>query len=123
MTLQNQNLNKYYWVKGERDKKIEWQDGLWFEENEWYYDKSRGDESLSIMKSMRKQRDDQNPNLQSIFSLGHQCCWSSKAIYLTNTLINLEFVYLKLDFAYLKIFQCFIVSWFFLIIETTKHST
>ena len=23
-------------MKGERDKKIEWQDGLWFEGNEWY---------------------------------------------------------------------------------------
>ena len=57
----------YNWLKGERDKKIEWQDGLWFEqsewdglwfeqkewdgllfeENEWYYDKRRGDERLS----------------------------------------------------------------------------
>ena len=44
-------------MKGERDKKIELQDGLWFEENkwdglwfeenEWDYDKSRGDERLS----------------------------------------------------------------------------
>ena len=60
-------LFKYNWLKGEREKKIEWQDGLWFEENEWdglwfegnewggvwfkenewYYDKSRSDVRLS----------------------------------------------------------------------------
>ena len=54
-------------AKGERDKTIEWQDGvlfieiewdglwfqenewngLWFEGNEWCYDKSSGDERLS----------------------------------------------------------------------------
>ena len=50
-------LFKYSWLKGERDTKIEWQDGLWLEENEWdglwfegnewYYGKSRGDVRLS----------------------------------------------------------------------------
>ena len=35
--------------------------------------------NLSVMKSITEQRDDQNPNLQSIFSLGHQWCWLSKA--------------------------------------------
>ena len=50
-------LFKYNWLKGERDTKIEWQDGLWLEENEWdglwfegnewYYGKSRGDVRLS----------------------------------------------------------------------------
>ena len=39
--------------------------------------------NLSVMKSITEQRDDQNPNLQSIFSLGYQWCWSSKAIRLT----------------------------------------
>ena len=39
--------------------------------------------NLSVMKSTTEQRDDQNPNLQSIFSLRHQWCWSSKAICLT----------------------------------------
>ena len=33
ITLQNQNFIKYNWY-GECDKEIEWQDGLWFEENE-----------------------------------------------------------------------------------------
>ena len=57
MTLQNQDFFKYNWLKGERDKKIEWQDGLWFEGNEWdelwlegnewCYDKSRGYVRLS----------------------------------------------------------------------------
>ena len=28
--------------------------------------------NLSVMKSITEQRDDQNPNLQSIFSLGYQ---------------------------------------------------
>ena len=83
-------LFKCNWLKGERDKKIECQDGLWFEVsewyrlwfegnewdglwfegNEWYYDKSRDDVRLSddimmklcVMKSIREQRDDQNPN-------------------------------------------------------------
>ena len=35
------------------------------------------------LKLITEQRDDQNPNLQSIFSLGHQWCWSSKANCLT----------------------------------------
>ena len=39
--------------------------------------------NLSVMKSITEQRDDQNLNLQSIFSLGHQWCWSSKALCLT----------------------------------------
>ena len=41
--------------------------------------------NLSVMKSMTKQRDDQNPNLQSIFSLGYQWYWSSQAICLAFT--------------------------------------
>ena len=41
--------------------------------------------NLSIAKSITEKRDDQNPNLQSIFSLGHQWCWSYKAICLTLT--------------------------------------
>ena len=82
-------LFKYSLLKGERDKKIEWQDGLWFEENEynglwfeWMNDTMTKAEAmrgwkmmswwnLSVMKSMAKQRDDQNPNLQSVFFLGH----------------------------------------------------
>ena len=28
--------------------------------------------NLGVMKSIAEQRDDQNPNLQSIFSVGHQ---------------------------------------------------
>ena len=83
-------LFKFNWLKGEHDKKIEWQDrlwfegkeldglwfegkeldGLWFEGNECYYNKSRGDVSwvmswwnLSVMKSITEQRDDQDPNL------------------------------------------------------------
>ena len=39
--------------------------------------------NLSVIKSITEQRDDQNPNLQSIFFVGHQWCWSSKAICLT----------------------------------------
>ena len=39
--------------------------------------------NLSVMKSMTEQKDNQNSNLQSIFSLGHQWCWSSKATCLT----------------------------------------
>ena len=39
--------------------------------------------NLSVIKSITEQRDDQNPNLQSIFSLAHQWYWSSKAICLT----------------------------------------
>ena len=35
------------------------------------------------LKLITKERDDQNPSIQSIFSLGHQECWSSKAICLT----------------------------------------
>ena len=39
--------------------------------------------NLSVMRSITEQRDDQNPNLQSIFSLWHQLCWSSMAVYFT----------------------------------------
>ena len=35
------------------------------------------------LKLIAEQRDDKNPNLQSIFSLGHQWCWPSQFIYLT----------------------------------------
>ena len=35
------------------------------------------------LKLIAEQRDDKNPNLQSIFSLGHQCCWPSQFIYFT----------------------------------------
>ena len=31
-------------------------------------------QNLSVMKPITEQRDDQNPNLRSIFSLGHQWC-------------------------------------------------
>ena len=68
-------------------KKIEWQDGLWFEKNEWNYDWGRGKLGWMIMswwnlKSMLEQRDDQNLTLQSIFYLGYQW-WLSKVICLT----------------------------------------
>ena len=39
--------------------------------------------NLTVLKSITEQRDDQNPNLQSMFSLGHQWCSWSKAICLT----------------------------------------
>ena len=30
-----ETLFKYNWLKHEIDKKIEWEDGLWFQGNEW----------------------------------------------------------------------------------------
>ena len=49
--------------------------------------------NLSVMKSITEQWDDQNPNLQSIFSLGHQWCWSSRTICLTNVLFFIIFFF------------------------------
>ena len=34
------------------------------------------------MKLIAEQKDDKNPNLQSIFSLGHQWCWPSQFVCL-----------------------------------------
>ena len=97
MTLQNQNifLSTVGW-KENRDKNFEWQNGLWFEGiMRWIMAWRKINETMTKqrwcwlmmswwnLKLIAEQRDDQNPNLQSIFSVGHQWCWSSKAICLT----------------------------------------
>ena len=43
------------------------------------------------LKLITEQRDDQSSNLQLIFSLGHQWCWSSKAICLTGHFPDFDF--------------------------------
>ena len=66
---------------------------------------------MSFMHLPAKKNNNQYPNMFSFQSP------------LSNTLINLEFVYLKLDFTYSILLQSFIVSKFFLIIKTTRHSS
>ena len=76
------------WRNNEMDYglKEKW-DGLW-SEGKWMklWQKQRWCWLMMSwwnLKLITEERDDQNPNLQSIFSLGRQWCWSSKAICLT----------------------------------------
>ena len=77
------------WKNNEMDYGLkEKQDGLWFE-GKWMKLWQKQMWCWLMMswwnfKIITEQRYDQNPRLQLIFSLGHQWCWSFKAICLTH---------------------------------------
>ena len=49
------------------------------------------------LKLIAEHRDDKNPNLQSIFSLGHQWCWPSQFICLTKASRPMTYKHLTVE--------------------------